>query len=93
MRVLFTNRYSETQIFDDVEEFLQALNDEDISMEPGYGYNVAPKAEYIPDDLKPVEVKERENVERFYVEREGGDIPPPLPGESVIDYAKRLTNG
>ena len=93
MRILFTDSYGETQMFDNEDDFLQHCDDEEIDFDYAYGGNEKPAAWYIPDDLKRVNVEAVPSRYVIKTDPDSTEIPAPLPGETVSDYARRISGG
>jgi len=91
MRILLRDQYGDYKFFDNESEFLEYCDDEEVNFDYGFGGNDAPEAWYVPDDLKRVNV---ESVPSRYVikaDPDSTEIPAPRPGETVSDYARRIT--
>jgi hypothetical protein len=89
MRILFISE-GDTQVYNSTQEFRDALDNEDISMNRGWGPR--PAAYELPETLPEVEVEEIEITTKYVVKtsESSTDIPAPREGETVTAYAKRL---
>jgi hypothetical protein len=94
MRILYIG--DETIVYDSVKEFQNALDNEDISADGGWGGT--PDIFELPDNLPRVKVEEVEVRSRFIVTTSevetlatAGTLPAPMEGETVGAYARRIT--